>query len=161
MIVDDLGITVPIGRDSDAVVYWPEVRHLVLVPVVTPDRQKQPVPAEVYHVLTAPNAEPIELGRFAIDDGTPHIFSSAREKADIRAAVALAMQRTRLPLVADSDALHQRERLLAAETVTRRRRLWYWSLSLVTAAFLGIAVFIPIHDATLPSYRPVTGQVAV
>ncbi|HEV8191802.1 MAG TPA: hypothetical protein VGP82_10005 [Ktedonobacterales bacterium] len=78
MIVDELGISVRRGRDTD-VVPWSEVRHLLLVPVVTPERQDQRVPAELYHVLTAPGTEPIELGSLAVDDGTPHIFASVRE----------------------------------------------------------------------------------
>jgi hypothetical protein len=136
------------------------VRYLLLVPVVILERQHESVPAELYRILTTTTAEPIELGYGGEDDGTPRLFSSEREIADKRVADTLVMQRTGLPLLADGAVLRQRERLLAPEVVERRRRLWYMGLGLATPVCLGIACFIPIHDATLPQYRAVTGQVA-
>jgi hypothetical protein len=159
MIVDDLGITLRRGRGTDFVP-WSDVRYLLLVPVVIPERQHESVAAELYRILIATTAEPIELGYRVEDDGTPSMFPGEREIADKRAAVTLVMQRTGLPHLADGDSLRQREWLLAPEVVERRRRLWHMGLGLAALVCLGIACFIPIHDATHPPYRVMTGQVA-
>ncbi len=155
-VFDDFGISTP-ARSSRRLILWSEVRHLVLVAVHTPQGKHEARASEIYRIITS-DPEPIEFSA-AIDNGEDFLALWERENSRLRAAITLAMHRTGLPLIADSEALRLREELLEPSKVRQARRSRYLNAAIVLVGFLafaGISVRLFPHT----NYRQVAGVIS-
>jgi hypothetical protein len=158
-VFNDLGITTP-ARSSRQLIPWSEMRlrHLLLIPVVTPEGKHVTHATELYRIMTD-DPEPLEFAT-ALDDGQRYMVLFERENKRVHAAIALAMHRTGLPLIANAEALQQREALLDIGKVSQARRRQYLNAALVVTFFLAIAIAVSVSFLSHATYLTVTGMLA-
>ena len=88
---------------------------------------------EQYRIVTDSD-EPLEFWG-VLDTGNAVTVLGARECNHVRAAITLAMRRTGLPLVADSEAVQQRSGLLEPGKLRQACKQWYIKAGAVSAFY--------------------------
>jgi hypothetical protein len=136
-------------RGKEQVIFWSDVRQLVLLPVLAANNQR--TASEKYFIVTTDTV---------LDLAVPITPRPGDQRGEMRALIALAMHQTRLPLLAEHAMIPERDALLIAQADPRQQlgKNIARVLAGLGAIVCAVALLLSFHPNA--PYHPVTGQLA-